>query len=145
MTSAVTDAAPIVKGAPIERPRERSVMIITISLGNRPADTVTPAISVGISYRILLFSDISSGRFGHPPEIPTRDCPIRLPALAALGDLDRAGHIRSGSEGAPESLAQPVVLGRQYVRTAEPEDQQHLRRPAADPPYRGESLDDLVI
>src|SRR5262245_33671915 len=153
MTSAVTDAAPTVRGTEIERTRERSVMVITISLETDLLRWGTKAISVEISYWVLLFFDISrpgaikgaSSRFGYPPQIPARHRPIGLPAPAALGDLRRAGYVRSGAERDSEALAQPVVLGRQDVRATEPEDQQHLRRPAADPPHLDQSLDDLVV
>src|SRR2546427_744437 len=54
------------------------------------------------------------------------------------GKLPCAAHAR-------ESLADAVVGRGQHVRPREPEDQQHLHRPGADPAHRSEPLDDLRI
>src|SRR5690348_1770001 len=65
------------------------------------------------------------------PEVPTGHGAVGRPADAAGGDVARRGQLAL-AEHRGEALADAVVVDRQHVGAAEPEDEQHLRGPAAD-------------
>src|SRR5271166_1752430 len=74
------------------------------------------------------------------PQVPTRHTAIRTPPLSVCHQLFRLGQLVEAMN-LRKAFANSVVVHGQHVRTAEPEDQQHLHRPAANAAYGGQALD----
>src|SRR5262249_19205100 len=86
----------------------------------------------------------SPRHFHGAPEVPARDRAVRLPSTTALFDL-LARRQCALLEGEREALANSVIVDREHVWAAEAEDEQHLRRPPADPAHLRQPFDDRLV
>ena len=78
------------------------------------------------------------------PEIPAGHRPVRLPrSRQSVGSAPASAPCAAGT--ASDRVDDAEIADRQDVRPMQPEHQEHLRRPAADPFHVRQRRDDLIV
>src|SRR5690606_23348350 len=106
--------------------------------------TATSAASASTTSRVFTGSLQRRNVVEAGPQIPARDGSIRTPRLADSRE-PFGGWRLSKSVGAFHGIDDPEIAHRQDVGPLKPEDEEHLRRPAADPLHLRERRHDVVV